>query len=68
MERLLTLDRFHAFFNQIDQFKQNHFLWVTAGGMAAADYKANKAGDGAVAPPPGEEGEDKDVDPTLGEG
>ncbi|KAI0480964.1 pseudouridine synthase [Xylariaceae sp. FL0804] len=27
---------FHAFFNQIDNFKSGYFLWVTAGGIAAA--------------------------------
>ncbi|VUC21111.1 unnamed protein product [Clonostachys rosea] len=31
---------FHSFFNQVDQFKQNHFLWVTAGGMAVAKIAA----------------------------
>jgi tRNA pseudouridine38-40 synthase len=30
------LTSFYTFFNQIDQFKQNHFLWVTAGGMEVA--------------------------------
>ncbi|EHK15328.1 uncharacterized protein TRIVIDRAFT_13584, partial [Trichoderma virens Gv29-8] len=24
---------FHSFFTQIDQFRSNHFLWLTAGGM-----------------------------------
>ncbi|KAH6606895.1 trna pseudouridine38-40 synthase [Trichoderma cornu-damae] len=27
---------FHSFFTQIDQFRSNHFLWLTAGGMEVA--------------------------------
>ncbi|KAG5976826.1 hypothetical protein E4U55_007193 [Claviceps digitariae] len=38
---------FHGFYNQIDQFKSNHFLWLTAGGMKVAelhkDTDANKS-------------------------
>jgi tRNA pseudouridine38-40 synthase len=29
-------DRFHLFFNQIDTFKSDDFLWATAGGLDAA--------------------------------
>ncbi|RDA92064.1 hypothetical protein CP533_0981, partial [Ophiocordyceps camponoti-saundersi (nom. inval.)] len=28
---------FHSFFNQVDQFKSNHFLWLTAGGLSVAE-------------------------------
>ncbi|TWU73221.1 tRNA pseudouridine synthase 1 [Metarhizium rileyi] len=28
---------FHGFYNQIDQFKSNHFLWLTAGGTKVAE-------------------------------
>ena len=47
--------RFHGFFNQIDQFKANHFLWVTAGGMKVAEIDR---GDGK---------DDQDVDRQLGD-
>ncbi|KAG9257169.1 tRNA pseudouridine synthase [Emericellopsis atlantica] len=57
---------FHAFYNQIDQFKANHFLWLTAGGLdvakldgvAQADVDKQLEGDG----------EDEDEDPENGEG
>ncbi|KAI8952394.1 pseudouridine synthase [Xylaria longipes] len=31
---------FHIFFNQIDTFKSDYFLWVTAGGLEAAQQRA----------------------------
>ncbi|KAH8168041.1 hypothetical protein CIB48_g220 [Xylaria polymorpha] len=30
---------FHVFFNQIDNFKSDYFLWVTAGGLEAAQQR-----------------------------
>ncbi|KAI1751485.1 pseudouridine synthase [Xylaria castorea] len=30
---------FHVFFNQIDTFKSDYFLWVTAGGLEAAQQR-----------------------------
>ncbi|OAA72317.1 tRNA pseudouridine synthase [Cordyceps fumosorosea ARSEF 2679] len=35
---------FHAFFNQIDQFKANHFLWLTAGGLKVAEIAREESG------------------------
>lgn len=35
--------RFHGFYNQIDQFKANHFLWLSAGGTKVAEL--NKESD-----------------------
>lgn len=32
-------DRFHLFFNQIDTFKSDYFLWVTAGGLETAQQR-----------------------------
>lgn len=46
--------RFHGFFNQIDQFKANHFLWVTAGGMKVAEIDRS-------------DGKGDDVDKQLGD-
>ncbi|KAI1125048.1 pseudouridine synthase [Nemania abortiva] len=31
---------FHVFFNQIDTFKSDYFLWATAGGLEAAQLRA----------------------------
>ncbi|KAH8673461.1 pseudouridine synthase [Xylariales sp. PMI_506] len=36
---------FHTFFNQIDNFKSDYFLWVTAGGVAAAHKRIGQAED-----------------------
>lgn len=33
---LANWNRFHAFFHHIDHFRTDYFLWVTAGGLAAA--------------------------------
>ncbi|KAM3522000.1 hypothetical protein MY4038_008801 [Beauveria bassiana] len=46
---------FHAFFNQIDQFKANHFLWLTAGGLKVAEIAKE------------ESGKEEDVDKQLGD-
>lgn len=45
------------FFNQIDQFKTNHFLWLTAGGMEAAALSRGTT----------EEKVQRDVDKQLGD-
>ncbi|KAK7962107.1 tRNA pseudouridine synthase [Apiospora aurea] len=36
---------FHAFFHQIDNFKTDYFLWVTAGGMGAAHKRIGQGED-----------------------
>lgn len=37
---LLTLVvSFHTFFHQIDNYKEGYFLWVTAGGIEAAEQR-----------------------------
>ncbi|KAK8064654.1 hypothetical protein PG994_007292 [Apiospora phragmitis] len=36
---------FHAFFHQIDNFKTDYFLWVTAGGMDAAHKRTGQCDD-----------------------
>lgn len=54
---------FHTFFNQVDQFKQNHFLWVTAGGLGVAQIA--KEEQAAVDKKLGDEDEE---DPEGGEG
>lgn len=51
--------RFHGFFNQIDQFKSNHFLWLTAGGLKVAEL--NKETES------GKPQQDQDVDKALGD-
>ncbi|KAG6039567.1 hypothetical protein E4U41_002412 [Claviceps citrina] len=48
---------FHGFFNQIDQFKSNHFLWLTAGGLKVAEL--NRETDAAKS--------QEDVDKALGD-
>ena len=64
MSIVLTWCRFHQFFNQIDQFKSNHFLWVTAGGLSVAKLAGETAGQKAVDKELG----DEDEDPEGGEG
>ncbi|KAI1769895.1 pseudouridine synthase [Hypoxylon cercidicola] len=59
---------FHTFFHQIDNYKSAYFLWVTAGGLAAAETR-----DGPQEPVPEElkeelGEEDGDEDPEAGEG
>lgn len=65
---LLLPPRFHTFFHQIDNFKTNYFLWVTAGGMYAAQPR-----DGPMSSVPkelddDELGEDGDEGSGNGEG
>ncbi|GAB0135321.1 hypothetical protein EsDP_00003664 [Epichloe bromicola] len=48
---------FHGFYNQIDQFKSNHFLWLTAGGLKVAEL--NKETDAGKS--------QQDVDKALGD-
>jgi tRNA pseudouridine38-40 synthase len=59
------LYRFHSFFNQIDQFKANHFLWLSAGGMAVADLSS---GSGKTQEDVDKQLGDEDEDPEGGEG
>ncbi|KAK0389051.1 hypothetical protein NLU13_2627 [Sarocladium strictum] len=56
---------FYSFFNQIDQFKMNHFLWVTAGGMKVAQLEQ---GDAKAAEQVDQELDDEDEDPEGGDG
>lgn len=56
---------FYSFFNQIDQFKMNHFLWVTAGGMEVAQFNT---GDANEAEKVDKELGDEDEDPEGGDG
>jgi hypothetical protein len=39
----LTMHRFHTFFNQIDNFRNPAFLWVSARGRAASGPSARSA-------------------------
>ncbi|KAH0490688.1 hypothetical protein TgHK011_002145 [Trichoderma gracile] len=56
---------FHTFFSQIDQFRSNHFLWLTAGGMKVATIdKAN----GKVQDVDKQLGDEDEEDPEGGEG
>jgi tRNA pseudouridine38-40 synthase len=41
----LTGFRFHTFFHQIDHFKSDYFLWVTAGGIQAARKRTGQGDD-----------------------
>ncbi|KAI1469284.1 pseudouridine synthase [Daldinia caldariorum] len=34
---------FHTFFHQIDNYKEGYFLWVTAGGIEAAEQRVGQA-------------------------
>lgn len=42
---LLTMNRFHLFFNQVDNFRTDYFLWVTAGGLEASHERSNRTGE-----------------------
>lgn len=42
---LLTMSRFHLFFNQVDNFRTDYFLWVTAGGLEASHERSNRTGE-----------------------
>ena len=55
---------FHAFFGQIDQFKSNHFLWLTAGGVSVAEISK---GEGKAQEDVDRELGDEDEDPEGGE-
>ncbi|KAF7556796.1 hypothetical protein G7Z17_g1120 [Cylindrodendrum hubeiense] len=60
---------FHMFFNQIDQFKTNHFLWLTAGGMKAAEIDRGSTGEKVQRDVDKRLGDDdEDEDPEGGEG
>ncbi|KAH7162229.1 pseudouridine synthase [Dactylonectria estremocensis] len=60
---------FHMFFNQIDQFKTNHFLWLTAGGMKAAEISRDSTGEKVQRDVDKRLGDDdEDEDPENGEG
>lgn len=55
----LTKIRFHAFFNQVDQFKSSHFLWLSAGGLKIAELPGKSESNNF---------EEEDEDPEGGEG
>jgi tRNA pseudouridine38-40 synthase len=42
---MLTVYRFHLFFNQVDNFRTDYFLWVTAGGLEASHERSNRTGE-----------------------
>ena len=43
LDGLLTLfKRFHIFFNQIDNFRTDYFLWVTPGGIEASHERSDR--------------------------
>lgn len=56
------------FFNQIDQFKTNHFLWLTAGGMKAAELTRDTTGEKVQRDVDKELGDEDEEDPEGGEG
>jgi tRNA pseudouridine38-40 synthase len=60
--------RFHMFFNQIDQFKTNHFLWLTAGGMKAAEINRDTTGEKVQQDVDKQLGDEDEEDPEGGEG
>lgn len=39
---LLTGHSFHLFFNQVDNFRTDYFLWVTAGGAEASRERSDR--------------------------
>ncbi|ATY59897.1 tRNA pseudouridine synthase [Cordyceps militaris] len=57
---------FHAFFNQIDQFKANHFLWLTAGGLKVAEIATRDGGKGETVDK--QLGDEDEEDPDGGQG
>ncbi|KAF5598766.1 tRNA pseudouridine38-40 synthase [Fusarium pseudocircinatum] len=59
---------FHMFFNQIDQFKTNHFLWLTAGGMKAAEIARDTTGEKVQQDVDKQLGDEDEEDPEGGEG
>lgn len=64
----VCLSRFHMFFNQIDQFKTNHFLWTTAGGMKVAAIAQGSKGAKTQQEVDKELGDEDEEDPEGGEG
>ncbi|KAK3357907.1 pseudouridine synthase [Lasiosphaeria hispida] len=36
---------FHLFFNQVDNFRTDYFLWVTAGGLEASHQRSDRTGE-----------------------
>ncbi|KAK0639712.1 pseudouridine synthase [Cercophora newfieldiana] len=36
---------FHLFFNQVDNYRTDYFLWVTAGGLEASRERTNRTGE-----------------------
>ncbi|KAI3577376.1 ribosomal protein S7e-domain-containing protein [Fusarium oxysporum f. sp. albedinis] len=58
---------FHMFFNQIDQFKTNHFLWLTAGGMKAAEIARDTTGEKVQQDVDKQLGDEDEEDPEGGE-
>ncbi|KAL6909128.1 pseudouridine synthase [Trichoderma evansii] len=56
---------FHSFFSQIDQFRSNHFLWLTAGGMKVATIDKNN---GKLQDVDKQLGDEDEEDPEGGEG
>ncbi|RCI15330.1 hypothetical protein L249_6521 [Ophiocordyceps polyrhachis-furcata BCC 54312] len=57
---------FHSFFNQVDQFKSNHFLWLTAGGLSIAEIP--KSAGNKVEEDVDKQLGDENEDPEGGEG
>lgn len=57
--------RFHSFFSQIDQFRSNHFLWLTAGGMKVATIDKSN---GKLQDVDKQLGDEDEEDPEGGEG
>ncbi|UKZ63773.1 uncharacterized protein TrAtP1_004996 [Trichoderma atroviride] len=56
---------FHSFFSQIDQFRSNHFLWLTAGGMKVATIDKSN---GKLQDVDKQLGDEDEEDPEGGEG
>jgi tRNA pseudouridine38-40 synthase len=55
------------FFNQIDQFKENHFLWLSAGGMKVAQIN-NGSAEGRTQEDVDKQLGDEDENPEGGDG
>ncbi|KZZ95847.1 tRNA pseudouridine synthase [Moelleriella libera RCEF 2490] len=59
---------FHGFYNQIDQFKSNHFLWLSAGGMKVAELVKDADAGTAAQDVDRALGDEDELDPEGGEG
>ncbi|KAK6205913.1 hypothetical protein LQW54_008105 [Pestalotiopsis sp. IQ-011] len=59
---------FHTFFHQIDHFKSDYFLWVTAGGIDAARKRVGLGDDMPPTLKAELDDENEDQDPENGEG